>query len=303
MSHIDAHTKLVAVLGYPIEHSLSPLIHNTAFHRQQLNYVYVAAGVPPADLSEAVAGLKALGFAGANVTIPHKQAVLTLMDELSEQARAVGAVNTIVCKRSSGEGGRVSLYGDNTDVAGFLEPLQPHADRLQGEPMLIFGAGGAARAVAYALLTTYRPARLTIAVRTLEKGGRLVDQLRLFDATGALEVVPISEAGEAVRSSRLLVNATPLGMHPNVSQTPWLDADYYSPGQIAYDLIYNPEETRFLREASDRGASTIGGLDMLVAQAAAAYVQWTGRQMPVEAVRAMLNERFTVHAPPSEPEL
>lgn len=292
MTHIDAHTRIVAVLGYPIEHSLSPLIHNTAFRHQNLNYVYVAAGVPPADLSEAVAGLKALGFAGANVTIPHKQVVLTLMDELSEQARAVGAVNTIVCRRSEDGEGRGILYGDNTDVAGFLEPLRPAAERLRGERMLIFGSGGAARATAYALLTTFRPARLYIAARTLEKANRLVDQLRPFDAAGALDVVPVPEAGEAVRSSRLLINATPLGMYPNVQQTPWPDASCFSPGQIAYDLIYNPEETRFLKEASARGASTIGGLGMLIAQAAAAYVQWTGQEMPIDAVRSVLNERF-----------
>jgi shikimate dehydrogenase len=293
MPPIDAHTKVIAVLGYPIEHSLSPLIHNTAFRQQGLNYAYVAAGVSPGDLKAAVAGLKALGFGGANVTIPHKQAVLELMDELSEQARAVGAVNTIVCRKPVNEEERVTLYGDNTDVAGFLGPLVPATDRLREKRMLIFGAGGAARAVAYALLSTFQPERLYIVARTPEKAQRLVDQLRPFDAAGVLEVTSEHEAGEAVHSSRLLVNATPLGMYPDVQHTPWPDTDSFTPDQIAYDLIYNPEETRFLREASACGASPIPGLDMLIGQAAAAYVQWTGREMPVDAVRTALNERFT----------
>ena len=284
---LDAQTQLVALLGYPVEHSLSPLIHNTAFQEQELNWAYLATAVAPDDVREAVEGLKALRFKGANVTIPHKQTVLPLMAELSPQAEAVGAVNTIVCRRPSEEEPAV-LFGDNTDIAGFLKPLSSHAEDVEGTSMLIFGAGGAARAVAYALLSAYRPQRLTLAARTPSKAERLARDLASYDERGALQVVPFAEAGPAVRSSRLLVNATPLGMYPHMEASPWANDSDFSAGQVAYDLVYNPERTRFLKEASDRGAMAISGLHMLVSQAAASYLQWTGQAMPTGTVKNAL---------------
>ena len=282
---IDGQTRLVGLLGYPVAHSLSPLIHNTAFEAQGLNMRYVALSVAPAAISEAVAGLKALGFMGSNVTIPHKQAVLPLMDDLSAEARAVGAVNTIVCRR---EGGTVRLYGDNTDVAGFMEPLLPFADALQGAPAAILGAGGAARAVAYALLSRWAPPRITLIARTPERATRLVQDLAPYDAAGVLRVVPWSEAQAAVRASRLLVNATPVGLPPQSDATPWPEARDFSEGQVVYDLLYKPAQTRLMREAAARGARTLGGLAMLVHQAAASYIQWTGQAMPVARVFEVL---------------
>lgn len=284
---IDARTKLVGLLGYPVAHSLSPLIHNTAFRAQGLPWLYVAMAVRPGDVAEAVAGLRALGFAGSNVTVPHKQAVLPLMDDLSAAARAVGAVNTIVCRR---EAGGVTLYGDNTDVEGFLTPLHPFAETLREAPMLIFGAGGAARAVAFALLGAFRPCRLAIAARTRARAERLVRDLAPHDAAGALRVVPLADARPAVQESRLLVNATPVGMQPHEDATPWPDAAVFSDEHLVYDLIYKPEQTRLLREAAARGARTLGGLAMLIHQAAASYAQWTGREMPVDRVREALRD-------------
>ena len=282
----DAETRLVGLLGYPVAHSLSPLIHNTAFRAQGLNNRYIALPVAPDDVPEAVAGLKALGFLGSNVTIPHKQAVLPLMDHLSAEAQAVGAVNTIVCRRAAA----VTLYGDNTDVAGFLKPLDPFADALHGVPMLIFGAGGAARAAAYALLSTFAPPSLTLAARTPARAERLVHDLASYDPGGVLRVAPLAEAGPAVRAARLLVNATPVGMLPHTDATPWPEATDFSDGQIVYDLLYKPEQTRLLREAAARGAHTLGGLPMLILQAAASYIQWTGRAMPVDRVREALRD-------------
>ena len=276
---IDAETQIVTLLGHPVEHSLSPRIHNTAFEAQGVNAVYVATPVRPEHISDAVAGLRALQLLGANVTTPHKEAVRPLLDDVSERAEAVGAVNTIV---RNGD----TLRGDNTDVEGFLTPLvESVGDALAGARMVVFGAGGAARAVVYGLLDRCGPARLTLVARRPEQAEALAADFDGYDPTDALRVTTFDDAAPAVRDSRLLVNATPMGMAPDrADQTPWPNADDFHGEQVAYDLVYTPEETRFLREAAAQGGTPIGGLDMLVEQAAAAYRQWTGRPMPTDAV-------------------
>jgi shikimate dehydrogenase len=290
-SFIDGTTQTVALVGHPVAHSLSPHIHNTAFQAQGVNAVYVATPVRPAEIEAAVAGLRALQFLGANVTTPHKEAVQAGLDTLTERAAAVGAVNTIV--RTEASGGTVRLRGDNTDVAGFLAPLARRADdALQGAPMLVFGAGGAARAVVYGLLTRYRPERLTVVARRPEQAESLAASFAEHDARDALRVSTFDGAALAVRTSRLVVNATPLGMAPDRrGQTPWPSATDFGPEHVVYDLVYTPEATRLLQEADAQGATSIGGLDMLVEQAAAAYQQWTGRAMPREAVYEALRDR------------
>ncbi|MEX0747770.1 MAG: shikimate dehydrogenase [Rhodothermales bacterium] len=284
---VDAATRLVALLGDPVEHSLSPDIHNSAFVAKKLNFVYVALKVSALHVEEAVQGLRALNFAGANVTAPHKQAVIPALDRLSSQAAEVGAVNTIVCKPRP-ETGEIELFGDNTDIAGFLGPLQSFADRLRGKPMVVFGAGGAARAVVYALLTTFQPERLTLAARTPERAHALAEEMAVFDTSNALAVRPIGDSREAVRSSVLIVNATTLGTHPRVETSPWPHLSDFSREQFVYDLVYNPGSTRLLRDAASRGATILGGLEMLIAQAALAFEQWTGHEMPSDAVRKAL---------------
>ncbi|MFK7845740.1 MAG: shikimate dehydrogenase [Rhodothermales bacterium] len=288
---IDAHTRFVSLLGYPLGHSLSPEIHNTAFQAQSINMVYLCMEVHPDNLKRALDGFKAAKFVGSNVTIPHKQAVFELVDELSDQAKAVGAVNTVVCRY--GKDGEVeSLYGDNTDIRGFLDPLAPHASGLKGAEMVIWGAGGAARAVAYAMLTEYAPASLTIVARNVEKAGRLAEYLSEFDRQDALKVADFGNAASEVRNSRLLVNATPLGMHNQADVSPWQASDDFSAGQIVYDLIYNPQNTRLLKEAAISGAHTLGGLEMLIGQAAASYQQWTNQEMPLDVVREAVKRRL-----------
>lgn len=283
---IDAQTQLVTLLGDPVAHSMSPRIHNTAFRAQDVNAVYVATRVIEADLSAAIDGLRAMHFWGANVTIPHKQAVLPLLDVVSPRAEAVGAVNTIV--REASDDGSSTLRGDNTDVAGFLAPLQPYGSRLQNAEALIFGAGGAARAVAYALLIEVNLSRLTLAVRTPAKAEPLVRDMTAHASGTTLDIVSMADAGPALRASTLVVNATPLGMHPDVDRTPWPSSDDFSAAHVVYDLVYNPTTTRLLHEAEAQKATTIGGLEMLIGQAAAAYEQWTGRPMPDDAVREAL---------------
>lgn len=283
---IDAQTRLVALLGDPVEHSLSPLIHNTAFAAHGMNVVYAAFRVRPRRVREAVRGLLALDFVGANVTVPHKQAVIPHLDALSPQARAVGAVNTIVCRHEDG-----TLFGDNTDVAGFLAPLMDVADRLQGARMTILGSGGAARAIAYALLTTFEPSRLTLAARTPSSAETIADDLVRFDPERVVDVRALESASDAVRDALLVVNATPVGMHPALDASPWPSADDFDAHHIVYDVVYNPEETRLLREAAERGATVVGGLDMLVGQAAASYAEWTGKEMPIDRVKTALRSR------------
>lgn len=279
---ICATTRPIVLLGDPVEHSFSPLIHNTGFRAQCLDYVYLACRVPKEALPRALMGLRALGLAGANVTIPHKEAVHTLLDWCTPRAAAIGAVNTIVCQ-SDAQGATV-LMGDNTDVEGFLEPLRPLADRLTGSGMVVLGAGGAARAVVYALLTAFQPARLTIVARSRTRAEALAADFADYDTRQALGLASWEDAAPAIRRAQLVVNATPVGMYPHVEASPWPYADDFFPGQIVYDLVYNPVQTRLLREAAARGATPINGLTMLIGQAAAAYQQWTGHALPREAV-------------------
>lgn len=271
-------SQLAVLLGDPVAHSRSPVIHNAAFRALGLDAVYLACRVAPAGLPAAVAGLKALGALGANVTVPHKEAVVPLLDRRSPTAEAVGAVNTLVFE---GDG---AVRGENTDVEGFLQSLRPHAERLHGTTMTVLGAGGAARAAAYALLTAFEPTRLTVVARHPGQARRLTAALASHDPHGALRTVSFTEARAALRESALVVNATPVGMAPDVEATPWPHAEDFHSDLLVYDLVYAPPETRLLREATRQGAETLGGLPMLVAQAAASFYLWTGRAMPLDPV-------------------
>lgn len=279
---LDASTRLVLLLGNPVEHSLSPCIHNTAFAAHDISAVYAAMQVRAGDLEDAVQGMRALRILGANVTIPHKERIVPLLDSVSPRAKALGAVNTVVVQ---GDTETPTLHGDNTDAMGFLSPLRERAN-LHGQPMTILGAGGAARAAVYALGTTYAPAPLTVAARRPEQAQALVDALAPhLDSASTLTACPLSSAEAAVRSSRLVVNATPVGMAPHTDATPWPEATCFSSRQLVYDLVYTPRPTRLLREARTQGADTQDGLAMLIGQAAAAYQRWTDRAMPVDVVQ------------------
>ncbi|MEM8599905.1 MAG: shikimate dehydrogenase [Bacteroidota bacterium] len=275
---LAARTRLALLLGDPVAHSRSPAIHNAAFAALGIEAVYLAARVEASHLGDAVAGLRALGALGANVTIPHKQAIVGHLDALTPVAEAIGAVNTVVPQPDG------TLLGTNTDAAGFFEPLRPHAGTLSGAEAVVFGAGGAARAVVYALLTEVRLARLTLVARSPAKAERLAQSFAALDPNGVLHVAEPTHADDYVRDATLLVNATPLGMHgAHEAATPWPAADFRS-GQLVYDLVYAPAETRFLREAAARDATPLGGLAMLVGQAAEAFQLWTGQPMPLPPV-------------------
>ncbi|MEW6582956.1 MAG: shikimate dehydrogenase [Actinomycetota bacterium] len=267
---IDSHTRMTGILGWPVEHSLSPAMHNAAFTRLGLNWAYLAFPVAPERLPAAVAGLAAAGCAGLNVTIPHKQAVLPLCSAVSPAVEAIGAANTLV---PDGDGG---FRADNTDAEGFLRAVDEDAPvDLAGADVLMIGAGGAGRAVAYALRS--RGARLLVANRTPEKAAELGEPVEF--RRGELDRVA---AGCA-----LVVNTTSLGMGMD-DVPPELPLDGLGPGQVAVDIVYRPGGTPWLAAAAARGARPVDGLAMLLHQGAAAFSQWTGREPPVAAMREAL---------------
>lgn len=269
---LDAHTRLAGILGWPVEHSLSPAMHNAAFAELGLNWAYLAFPVHPDRLGEAVAGLAAAGCAGLNVTIPHKQGVLALCSSLSPAARTIGAANTLV---PDGEGG---FRGDNTDAEGFIRAVDEEAPlTLKGADVLVIGAGGAARAVVFALHE--RGAVVRVSNRSPEKAAEL----------GAH--VPFARAAldQASSQAAMVVNATSLGMGSDAAPED-LPLGGLGPDQVVVDLVYRPGGTPWLAAAAARGARTVDGLGMLLHQGAAAFTQWTGRDAPLAAMRKGLLE-------------
>ncbi len=282
---IGPNTRLATLLGNPVEHSFSPIIHNTAYQILALDALYIARAVAATDLRAAIEGLKALRFMGANVTIPFKERVIEFTDQLTDEAVAIGAVNTLIFRSSSDAS---VVVGDNTDVTGFLAPLKTHRGHLAGGRIVILGAGGAARAVLFGCVTSLGPSQVVVAARRPEQAAKLVDDLQGHAGAAHLSTTGLAEAGRFIRDAHLVINTTPVGMSPNDDASPWPNRDSFHRGQIVYDLIYNPVRTRLLDEASGRGASTINGIEMLIGQAAAAHVMWTGLRMPVDEVREVL---------------
>lgn len=304
-SGISGQTRLVGIIGWPVGHSLSPRMHNAAFAALGLDWAYVPLPVPPERVGDAVRGLAALGFAGANVTVPHKQAVIPFLDDLTPVARAIGAVNTIVVRPDG------LLLGDSTDGAGFMADLQAHGVRVgQGHRMktdegmvsghtriavspchrvLVLGGGGAARAVVYALAES--GAAVTVANRTPEKADRLCQDMAaaLPAVAGRLRACrwPDDLAAQAAEAD-LIVNTTSLGLHEE-DPMPWDAAVAFRPGQVVYDLIYN-RPTELLAAARSQGATACNGSGMLVCQGALAFELWTGRAAPVEVMMRTMCE-------------
>lgn len=263
--------KRVALLGYPLGHSVSPAMQNAALRARGLDWRYEAWEEPPEALAEAVARLREPDWAGANVTVPHKQAVLPLLDEVEERARAVGAVNTLV-NRS----GR--LWGTNTDVEGFAADLARLGVAVAGRPVWLLGAGGAARAVAAALAA--QGAWVSVLCRRLERGQALVRDLGLDAAVLPWEAASFAAAPPGA----LVVNATPLGMAPQAAACPWPEGVPLPEGAFVYDLVYNPRPTRLVARARAAGLGAADGLGMLVEQGARAFELWTGLDAPREVM-------------------
>jgi len=280
---ITGATSVCAVIGDPIRHSLSPCIHNAAFQHLELDYAYVAFRVGLKDLGDAVRGMRGLSLRGLNVTTPLKLEIMRHLDRLDGSAEAAGAVNTVLNQDGT-------LVGYDTDGKGALTALEEGERRLAEEKVVILGAGGASRAISQTLAG--EALEVVILNRTPERAERLAEEVS-------------ERVGRRVRSGKLcrnvlkeeledadvLVNATSVGMRPREGETP-VDGDLLRPGLLVFDLVYDPPETRLLREARSARAETIDGLTMLVHQGAASFEIWTGMRAPVRVMMRAARERL-----------
>ena len=274
--NIDGKTQLTGIIGWPVSHSFSPRMHNAAFADLGLNWVYLPFPIEPSAVATAVPGLFAAGIRGINVTVPHKQAVIPLLDEIEDGAKAIGAVNTIMI----GENGRLSGY--NTDWAGFLADLQEQDVSIAGRDCLVLGAGGSARGIAYAL--AHAGGKVQILARRVEQAQTLVNDLRPYFTDGVLQERPLSDLPIIVQNSQasLIINTTPLGMTPDVNNSVWPDDLPIPANGFVYDLVYNPAETKIMRQAQANNCGASNGLGMLVHQGVLAFKLWTGQQPNVQ---------------------
>jgi len=287
MSSITGKTRVCGIIGDPIEHTMSPVMHNAAFKTLGLGYVYLPFRVRREELPSAVAGIRALNIVGLNVTIPHKVSVIPLLDKLDAMAERMGAVNTILNENGV-------LAGYNTDAPGFLQALLAKNIKPEGKKIVILGGGGAAKGISFILAEA--GANLVILNRTLSRAQELTSQIMRFYRQN-LKAMTLNEENlsKALDGADVLVNTTSVGMVPEVNRTP-VPAGLLKSDMTVFDIVYNPLETRLLREAKAVGARTIDGLDMLVWQGALAFEKFTGYKAPFEimkqaATKALAHEK------------
>lgn len=273
-------TKNIGIIGYPIEHSLSPAMQNAAIKKIGIDYSYIAMPVNPYQLKQAILGLKVLGFKGFNVTIPHKINIIPLLDEIDDHAKMIGAVNTVVIQQGK-------MIGYNTDSVGFITALEKNNFTVHGKHAILLGAGGAALAVIWGLITSGITS-LTIGVRNVNKAKPLITK---FENYIKINVLDWSDKSFhlALKSCDLLINATPLGMAPYIEQTPPVEWELITKKTFVCDLIYNPISTKFLNLAKENGNHIMNGEGMLVEQGAAAFKLWTGLPASTEVMQDKLN--------------
>lgn len=270
---IEGTTQRVCLIGWPVEHSLSPAMHNAAFAELGLDWHYGLLPTPDNAIAARLEEVR-ICYRGANVTVPHKQRVMAYLDDVDDTAKVIGAVNTIVVRDGQ-------LQGYNTDAAGFLAGLTEVGFRPAGRHALVLGAGGAARAV----VTALQGAECTVTIhnrrpqRAIELAKRVGGRVHGLSAGIGLEDLDLSQFD-------LLVNTTPVGMWPEIDACPWPETIPIPSRWTVYDLVYNPLRTRLLARAHENGATAIGGLEMLIQQGASAFALWTGRQPPAEIMRA-----------------
>jgi len=281
-----AKAVLCGIIGDPIEHSMSPAMHNAAFEKTGIDYLYLPFRVKKEELGGAIEGMKALNIRGLNVTIPHKVDVIRFLDELDPLAEKIGAVNTIVNHDGF-------LKGYNTDAAGFLQALLERGIEPAGKNVVILGAGGAARAISFILVE--RGSNLLMLNRTLSKAEECAARIAdFFNKEAKAMELNRENLASALSKADILINTTSVGMSPNTDETP-VSSDLLVPSLTVCDIVYNPIKTRLLKEVEETGAKTVGGVDMLVWQGALAFEKWTGLRAPVEVMRKVVTEALQKH--------
>jgi shikimate dehydrogenase len=273
---INGKTRVCAIIGDPVEHSLSPVMHNAAFKELGLNIVYVAFNVTKNGLADAISGARSLGLLGLNVTMPHKNAVIKHLDETDSATKAIGAVNTILNERGK-------LFGYNTDGKGAMVALQENGVDPEEKKLVLLGAGGAAKAIAFQ--AAQEAEELVIVNRTAEKAKQLAELLHKQFGTKITGTTLSDEVlKKELETADILVNATSIGMHPDINVSP-VPAELLHSGLCVMDIVYNPLETRLLKDAKSVGASVVSGLEMLLYQGAVAFEIWTNCPAPVDVMK------------------
>jgi shikimate dehydrogenase len=280
----------LGLTGFPLSHSLSPRLHNAALKALNLQGKYELYPISPDDksgFSALLARLREGELRGLNVTIPHKQTVLSYLDDLSSSARAIGAVNTIILEKGK-------LIGHNTDAPGFLADLyRSFPNGFLQKHAMVLGAGGAARAVVYALIKDGWSVTLSVRKADVHQAAELIDSFRQVIDGNEIQSI-LMETGSMLpyrKSADLIVNATPLGMSPSVEYSPWPEELAFFAGAAVYDLVYNPRQTTFLRQAGQAGLRTASGIGMLVEQAALSFEIWTGKAPPRDVMFSQVEEK------------
>ena len=283
MISISSKTQLCAVIGNPVGHSLSPAIHNAAFGALGLDFVYLA--FPVEDVRGALEGMRAIeNFRGLSVTIPHKTEVMKYVDEISDVDRSIGSINTVIHENGK-------LIGLGTDGTGALKALVDNGVEVDGKNILMLGAGGASRAISFTFARKTRLAELAI----LDVNESLLQGLKTDLVAGTDAVIKtgaMTDLAAAMESADIIVNCTPVGMHPNVDAS-LIPLELFRPGQVVFDIVYTPLETKLLADAKSRGLKVIPGVEMFLNQAVLQFERFTGVAAPVEVMRRVVMERLT----------
>ena len=280
---IKGSTNIVALIGHPVEHSFSPPMHNRAFEKLNMDYAYVAFDVEPANLKSAIEGAKALNIKGFNVTIPHKISVIEFLDEIDEVASLIGAVNTIDFK---------NMKGYNTDGIGAVKAIE-EVTSIKDKNVVIAGAGGASRAISF-YIAKYGADTMTILNRNPLKARNLASDVSNSGLIGEVKSDSISEINAYLADADILIDTTPVGMHPNVDDEPIATSQNMHEDLVVFDAVYNANETVLLKEAIKAGAKPVYGIKMLLYQGAESFKIWTGRDAPVDEMEMALRKTLNL---------
>lgn len=281
--NIKGSTNIVGLIGHPVEHSFSPPMHNAAFEKLGMDYAYVAFDVNPLDLKSAIDGARSLNIKGFNVTIPHKIEVMQFLNEIDEVAGLIGAVNTIDFK---------NLKGYNTDGIGAVKAIE-EVTRIKNKNIVVAGAGGASRAISF-YLAKYGADSITILNRNIEKAENLSGDIQKSGLIDNVKSDSILQINDYMTDADILVDTTPIGMHPNIDDKPIVDSGNMHEDLVVFDAVYNPNETVLIKEAISAGAKPVYGIKMLLYQGAESFKIWTGRDAPVDVMENALRQTLNL---------